>query len=116
MPFAEVAGGVACLFESGGDGFFLKPQGVPVTGNAGAVVGPAGEDGGASRRTHGSPGVEAIEAQSIGRHGIEVGSLENGMRVVAGLPPSLIIGHDEDDVGLWAGLRWALSQEPRALE
>lgn len=38
------------------------------------------------------------------------------MLVVAGLPPSLIIGHDEDDVGLWAGLRRALSQEPRALE
>ena len=62
MPLSEVAGGVACLFECGGDGFFLKPEGVPVTGNAGAVVGAAREDGGASRRAYGSPGVEAIEA------------------------------------------------------
>ena len=103
MPFAEVAGGVTGIFESGRDGFFLKAQRVTMTGNARAIIGATGENGGAGGGANGRAGVEAIEAQTIGGHGIEVGCLENGMLVVTGLSPSLIVGHDENDVGFGSG-------------
>ena len=103
VPFAEVAGGIARLFKGGCESLFWEPEGVAVAGDAAAVIGATGEDGSAGGRADGSAGVEAVEAQAIGGHGIEVRSFEDGVTVVTGFSPALVIGHDEDDIGALRG-------------
>ena len=99
MPFAEVTGGVAGFLQGLGEGFFLEAEGIAVGEDAGAVVGAAGEDGGAGGGADGVACVEAVEAEAVGGHGVEVGGFEEGVIAVAGLTPAHVIGHDEDDVG-----------------
>lgn len=74
-----------------------------VAGDAAAVIGATGEDGSAGGRADGSAGVEAVEAQAVRGHGIEVRSFEDGVTVVTGFSPALVIGHDEDDIGALRG-------------
>ncbi len=99
VPFAEVTGAVADFLQGLSEGFFLEAEGVAVGEDTGAVVGAAGEDGGAGGGADGVAGVEAVEAEAVGGHGVEVGGFEEGVLVVAGLTPAHVIGHDEDDVG-----------------
>lgn len=99
VPLAEVTGGVAGFLKGLGDGFFLEAEGIAVGEDASTVIGTAGEDGGTGRRADGVAGVESVEAEAVGGHGVEVGGFEEGMIAIAGLTPAHVIGHDEDDVG-----------------
>ena len=104
VPFSKVTGGVSCLFEGCREGFFLPSQGVSVVEDGGAIVAPAGENRGAGGRAIWR-GVESVEAEAIFGHRVEVGSLENRVTVVAGFAPTLIVSHDEDDVGAFGGMQ-----------
>jgi hypothetical protein len=103
VPFAEVAGGVAGVAEGARERFLLEAEGEAVVLDAGAVVGAAGHDGGAGGRAIGRAGVETIEAQAGGGHGVEVRGFEERVAVVAGFAPAHVVGHDEDDVGAGGG-------------
>ena len=72
VPFAKVAGGVAGFFKSGGEGLFLTAESVTVVEDGGAVVGSSGENAGARGGAVGS-GVKVVEAETVCRHGVEVG-------------------------------------------
>lgn len=98
MPFPEMRGRVAGLQECLGNGFFLFAKRVAMIENSGSIVAAAGQHCCSGRGTVGGAGVESIEPQSVGSHGIEVRGLQVGVLVVARLSPALIIGHDEDDV------------------
>ena len=43
-------------------------------------------------------GVEPIETQTGGGKRVQVGRLQLGMAVVAGVPPSLIVGHQQHHI------------------
>ena len=62
-------------------------------------MGTAGQDARPRRRADRAGGIKAIKPKAVGGHVIEVRRLEDRMLVVAGLAPSLVISHYEDDVG-----------------
>ena len=101
MPLAKVSGGVAVLFKNGGDGYFgwLKHARHGV-GDAIAVGIAPGVATATSGRAHRGAGVKAGESHPFGLHLIEVGSLEVRMSVVANIAPTLVIRHDEEDIGM----------------
>jgi hypothetical protein len=39
-----------------------------------------------------------IEAEAVGGHGVELGCSEVGVIPIACLPPTLVVGHEQDDV------------------
>lgn len=65
----------------------------------------AGHDAGAGGRADGCGGVEAVEDDGVFGHLVEVGSLDEGMTVVAAIAVALVVGHDENDV------RWGFDRE-----
>ena len=71
-----------------------------VVGNVGPDGVAAGEDGGAGGGADGSGGVEVVEDDGVLGHVVEVGSLDERVTGVAAVAVALVIGHDEDDVGL----------------
>ena len=68
----------------------------------GPVVRSSREYTGAGWRTYRRSGIKPVEAQAAGRHGIEIRRLEDRVIVIAGQPPALVVGHDQDDVGVAA--------------
>ncbi len=65
-----------------------------------SVVSSSGQYGRPGRRANGASGIEPVEAKSLGGHFIEVGCLEHRMFVIAGLSPSLVVCHDQNEVRL----------------
>ena len=51
--------------------------------------------GGAIRRS----GIEALEAQSVSRHSVEMRRFEDRVVPVSHLAPALIVSHYENDIG-----------------
>jgi hypothetical protein len=114
VPFAEMRSGVAGVAEGARQRFFLAAERVAVVFNAGAVVVAPGHDGGAGRRAIRGASVEAVEAETGGGHGVEVGRFKKRMAVIAGFAPAHVVGHDEDDVG--AGRRGRCMKEAGGFE
>ena len=84
--------------------------------NARSVVSSSGQYGRPGRRANGASGIEPVEAKSLGGHFIEVGCLEHRMFVIAGLSPSLVVRHDQNEIRLLLGgfcLRKEKKQEKR---
>ena len=106
VPLSEMSGGVAGVANERGERGFLGAQLHSGPEDAHAVRVPSGEHCGAGGRA-GLLGVEAVEAQPRGRHGIEVRGLDFGEAVVADVAPALVVGHAEDDV--WTRRLGALS-------
>ena len=104
MPLAEMPGDVTCAPEGLRDGLFLCAQRIPVRKHPRAFMRTTSQYRGASRRTDRTAGVEALEAQPVRRHRVEVRRLEYGVVAVAGLTPAHVVSHDEDDIGLLGGL------------
>ena len=117
MPFAEVSAFVADVGEDFGKRCFIEaePAGVGV-GDADPVGVSSGEAAGAGRGADGGGGVETIEAQAVGGHGVHgwradpalVGMrrtvrVGDGYAVVAGVSPAHVVRHGEDDVGARGG-------------
>ena len=75
-------------------------SGMPGQKHAHAVRMAAGHHAGPRRRATRMRGVEAVEAQARGGHGVEVGRLDLLQAVVADVAPALVIRHAEDDVRL----------------
>lgn len=100
VPFPKMGGEVAVVFEGFGDGDFVRAKIMAVVGNVGPDGVAAGEDGGAGGGADGSGGVEVVEDDGVLGHVVEVGSLDERVTGVAAVAVALVIGHDEDDVGL----------------
>ena len=105
VPFAECAGGVAVGLKHVGDGGLvgIKPtlSGTDST-HAGARIVAAGEEFGAGRRTH-LADIEIVECCPVAGEGIDVRRGEVGVPANAQITPALIVGEDDDDVGLSSG-------------
>src|SRR5688572_27463285 len=103
MPFAEVASGVPSGLQYLRKRHLFGPQ-IVTPGETGEAVGMAtGENAAASGRADGSGGIEAIEAEIGRRHCVEDGSFNVGIAVVGDVAVTLVIGHEEDDVGARLG-------------
>jgi hypothetical protein len=106
MPLAEDAGGVTRIAEhlSESDGLwceaFAFEDGV---GDAVLELVAAGEEGGAGRGTGGAD-VKILKAHALGAEAVEVGRLEDGVAVGGDVAVALVVGEEEDDVGLSGGL------------
>ena len=100
MPFAEVSRGIPGFLQRLRERFFLKSECVAMTEHSGSIIAPPREQRGAGGRADGIARIEAVKPQPIGRHGVKVRRLEQRMLVVACLPPTHVIRHDENNVGL----------------
>ncbi len=109
MPFAEMAGCVARTLKRLRDCFFLKSQSVAVRLNACPAMGSTRQDACSCRRTNRPSSMKSIESQTIGGHCVQVWRLQDGVIVVARLPPSLIVGHYQNDIWL-LGADWFASK------
>ena len=63
-----------------------------------SVMSPSGENGRPSWRADGSTSIKTIETQPISSHFIQVGCLKDWMVIITGLPPPLVICHDQNKV------------------
>ena len=99
VPFPEMAGGVSSALHGASERLFLTAQGEAVIEHARAIVRSAGQHRCPCGRANWPTSIKAIKPQPRLGHGIKVRRLEQGMIVVPGLSPALIIGHHEDHVG-----------------
>ena len=99
MPFAEMGGGVSGIAKGDGQCFLLLVDGAANGEHSRAVVGPAGQHRRTSGGALGSPRIEAVHAQPILGHGIQIGRLKDRVVVIAGLCPTHVVGHDQNHVG-----------------
>jgi len=83
-----------------------------VVKNINSVGVPASEHAGSSRRAVRSGAIKAVESQRGPSHIVKMGRFDKRMPIVAHVPPSLIVGHDQDDVRLLGGKRSQGGQEP----
>ncbi len=111
MVLAELAGGVAHSFESGGNRHGLRRQpdgraGLADGGHAGADRQFAGDEVGASRRAA-CLGVVVGEYHSLGGDLVEVRRAARHQAAVVGadVPHADVVAHDDDDVGWLRRLR-----------
>lgn len=104
VPFAEVSGCVACLFQRLGEGDFFGFKMADVGGVNAVTIGmSSGETAAAGGTTNWRGGVPAVETKPFGRHLVEVGCANKRMPLVACIAPSVVVGHAEDNVGLFGG-------------
>ena len=73
VPLAEVARGVTRCAQGFRNRLLLQSQNVAVLIHARAVIGPSRQHAGSRRRANGRPRIEPVEAQTVGRHSIEIG-------------------------------------------
>lgn len=73
-----------------------------MVGDVGSDGVAAGHDAGAGGGADGSGGVEAIKDDGVLGHFVEVGSLDEGVPGVAAIAVALVVGHDENDVGVFS--------------
>lgn len=66
------------------------------------MVPPAGKHSCPGGRAYRGSSIEPVKPQTVLSHGIQVGSFEDRMAIIAGLPPTLVIGHKKYDV--WPGI------------
>ena len=104
MPFPKVTCQVPELAQNLGQGEFIERQ-MPLVRSiepiaAGIASGQTAATGGC---TPGSGGIEAIEADTLFRHGVEVRRPQHWMTIVSDVAPALVVGHTKDHV-LGAGL------------
>ncbi len=98
VPFAEMRCRVAGFLERLSDGDLPRSQGIAPREAAETVRVATGHHAAASRRADGRRRVEAVEPQAGPRHLIHHRRLEHGMAVVAGVAPTLVVGHAKDEV------------------
>src|SRR6478752_2438599 len=104
MPFADMAGRIACFPEQRGDGDLALPQvhgrifGYPVS-DADARGSAAGHQCRPRRRAVRMPRVAVGQPQPLGGEPIEVGRLNVLLAKAMQIPIAQIVGQDEDDVG-----------------
>ena len=104
VPFSKVPGGVACSFQRLGESDFFGFKMADVGGVDAVTVGmSSGEAAASSGATNWGGGVPAIEPKPFSRHFIKVRRADKGMSLVACVAPSVVVGHAEDDVGLFGG-------------
>jgi len=80
--------------------------------DAGAVGPVTGEQSAAGRRAGGSD-VVVVEGDGLGVELVDVGSLDPGVAIAGEVAVALVVGDDEDDVGL---LRWGEEWEASGKE
>ena len=99
VPFAKVAGGVTCFFHQLSD-----CDAIPKT-KAGGILGEgrwpfARHEACACGAASDTGGVELSEAGALAREAVDVGRPRVWMAVAGGITPAVVVGEDEDDVGL----------------
>ena len=102
VPFAERAGGITVGFEHIGDGGLVGVESaltVADAADARARVVAASEKLSPGRRADVAD-VEVIKSSPVASERIDVGGGEVGVAVDAQIAPTLIVGEDDDDVGL----------------
>ncbi len=99
MPFAEMPCHVAGRLQRLGQRNLLGPKRPVRRKTARPVWIPAGHHTGPRGRAKRGRGIETLEAQAFGSHAVQLGRLEHRVAVVARIPPPLIVGHDQQDVG-----------------
>ncbi len=113
MPLAHQGGGVAARLEQRDDGRLVRGQPHLVPDDAGHRQRLANADGVAARvaarvqrvprrRAHRRRGVGAPEEHALPGEVVEVRRLVIGIAVDAQVAPALVVGEDEEDVGLRA--------------
>ncbi|MDX2151639.1 MAG: hypothetical protein SFV54_12955 [Bryobacteraceae bacterium] len=75
-----------------------------IASDAGVACVEAGHQAAAGRRADGAAGVGLGEAHAFGGHAVEVRGLNVSLAVAADVSPGEVIGEDEDDIRLGAGL------------
>ena len=98
MPFAKVSCGVTSILKRGRQHFLLLVYGLTDSECTSTIIGAAGKHRCASGCATWCTGVKPIHTQAIGCHVVEVGSFQNGMTVIAGLRPTHVVSHQEDDI------------------
>ena len=102
VPFAERASGVARGLEALSDGAFTGVQSLLSgghTAHATARMITAREKLGARRRAHGAD-IKAFEQRALAGQRINVGRPQVRVSVEAQVAPALVVGEDDDEVGL----------------
>ena len=105
VPLAENTGRVACFFENLGKDGGIERQAFTLENGVGDAVfeGMAtGHEGGAGGGASGAD-KEAGEAGALVVESVEVGGFDPGVAVFADRSVALVVGHHEDDVGLFDG-------------
>ena len=116
MPLADLAGGVAHFFETFGDGEFLveSDEVCTIGFHTKAVLVFPGEQSGSRGDALGSGGIAIGGTDAGGGKSIEVGRFQviiNPRRSDVG--PAVVVGVDEDDIGLLCSERKQESEEDR---
>ena len=110
VPFSEAGGGVALSFEVIGDGVLggIEPAGGGGEEDVLVHFDPlrvaAGEEGGSGRGADGRGDHEAGELASFLGEAIDVGRLDFGGAEAAEIAVALVVGEDNDEVGLFSGV------------
>ena len=105
MPLTENSGSVACGFQhlSDGDLFRLHHGSSDVSiDSTRAIVIAARHQVGPSRRTDGTH-IKTAHPRAAGCHLVEVRSIENFISQKSIVPASLIIGHNQNHIGMLSG-------------
>ena len=100
VPLPKMAGSIPRPTERHRQSLLLLPQGEAMTLHPGPVVGPPSQNRCPRRGAHRPPCIKPVKAQSPRRHRVKVGGPESRVLVIACLPPSHVICHDKDNVGL----------------
>lgn len=114
MPLAKMSGGVALILENfrQGDLFRFEMTGVGVRDSVTEGM-PSRQTTSSRGRANRRSGVEARETNAIGRHGVQVRSLDDPVPIEPHIAPAQIVGHQEHDVGL-GRLKTTCEQAPPA--
>ena len=100
MNLAENPRDVTGILEGFSNGLFMRTHIATVIRHLRAYWVAPRHDTRASWRTNRSRRIETIEHEAVARHRIQFRSLHEGMAVVSDIAPTLVVGHDQDDVGL----------------
>jgi len=103
VPLSKASRGVSRSLENIRDGDFVGAHILPSPRDAvgpGAKVITPGEKTRSCRSTNGTD-VETIEPRSLLGELVQVGCIDEIVTVRVDVPPALVVGHDEQDVGLF---------------
>jgi hypothetical protein len=103
VPFADVAGLVARCLENLGQDRGLFPEVLARIAGVGDTIAELMHAGHQGRTSGGAGGadVEIVKAHALIVKAVRVWGAEQGVAVAGEVPVSLVIGEDEDDVGLF---------------
>ena len=99
VPFPEMPRRVALFLEQLGERHLLVANMTGVRGrNSVAIRMAPGQGASSGRGADRGPRIEPVEAQADLAHGVKVGRLQEGVPVVAGVAPALVVGHAENHI------------------